>query len=605
MAIQRAYAAYEAGDLHAASQWADMALIGAPKDTQVLLVYGIIKQAKADYAAAATAFRSLTRLQPTEPTHWMNLATALRASGQLDEAAEGYRAAARIAGWSPVLRYNLALLEIERGQLPQARQHLALAMVQRPVDAEIGCLYAQTLMHSGEPAALRSALQDWQSWQGWTPELLAEVAMMLLTAGDQASALGIVEQLAMSRSNAPAVEMTLISLLERTNRLDEANQRFSRLRTVRASIPPELTARWLGLSAQLANRNGQTQDAVALYQELLAKDVPEPERHELLFPLAKALDTLGRSDEAFEAATAAHRSQMAFFGMATPGSSDLEIVFGDPRTIGCDPEDVARWHDPAAPSADQSPVFIVAFPRSGTTLLEQMMDAHPGLQTMDEQRFLLDAQECLQEQGLDYPRALAQATAEQLQAARQRYWHQVATKVDLAPGQRLLDKNPLNMLRLPVIRRLWPEAPIIMAVRHPLDVITSNYFQHYRAPDFARLCQDLPTLAAGYTAMFTQWYAAVETLQPRVLEIRYESLVADLEGYARQIAQFCDLPWDAAMLEPAQNARRRGYIGTPSYHQVVKPVTTKAVGRWRAYEPQMRGLVPGLSGLLARWGYEA
>ncbi|MBQ0930958.1 sulfotransferase [Ideonella sp. 4Y16] len=605
MAIQRAYAAYEAGDLHAASQWADMALIGAPKDPQVLLVYGIIKQAKADFGAAATAFRTLTRLQPTEPTHWMNLATALRASGQLNDAAEGYQAAARIAGWNPVLRYNMALLEIERGQLPEARQQLALAMVQRPVEAEIGCLYAQTLMQSGEPAALRSALQDWQSWQGWTPELLAEVAMMLLTAGDQASALGIVEQLSLSRQNGHAVEMTLVSLLERTNRLDEANQRFARLQAVRVSIPPELQERWLGLCAQMATRNGQTEEAVGLYQQLLAKDVPEPARHELLFPLAKALDTLGRSAEAFEAATAAHRSQMAFFGMAAPGSQGQEIAFGDPGRTGCDPQDVARWHDPAAPSAAQSPVFIVAFPRSGTTLLEQMMDAHPGLQTMDEQRFLLDAQECLQEQGLDYPRALAQASAEQLQAARQRYWSQVATKVDLAPGQRLLDKNPLNMLRLPVIRRLWPEAPIIMAVRHPLDVITSNYFQHYRAPDFARLCQDLPTLGAGYAAMFAQWYAAVELLQPRVMEVRYESLVADLEGYARQIAQFCDLAWDPAMLEPAQNARRRGYIGTPSYHQVVKPVTAKAVGRWRAYEPQLRVLVPGLSSLMSRWGYEA
>lgn len=582
-----------------------MALLVAPRDIQVLLVYGLIKQAKGDYAAAASAFQKLTHLQPAEPTHWMNLATARRAAGLLDDAAKDYRRAAEISGWTAVLRYNTALLEMERGNLPQARQHLAMAMSFRPIEAEIGCLYAQHLMQCGEPAALKQALQDWPSWQGWTSELLAEAAMMLLSCGDQPSAFGIIERLAQSRANSQAVEMTLIALLERTNRLDEANQRLSALQRSSVRIASELQDRWLGLCAQLASRSGQHEQAVELYQQLLAKNIPLASRHELLFPLAKTLDMLGRSAQAFEAVTAAHQSQMAFLDMLEPQAKGSAVEFDDLSLSRCDPADVANWTEASAPGIAQSPVFIVAFPRSGTTLLEQMLDAHPGLQSMDEQRFLLDAEECLRECGVDYPARMASATAAQLQAARDRYWSLVAGKVQLASNQRLLDKNPLNMLRLPVIKRLWPHAKIIMAVRHPLDVITSNFFQHYRAPQFARLCQDLPTLCSGYVSMFEQWYADLERLAPDVLEVKYESLVDDLEAHARQLAQFCQLEWDMLMLEPATNARKRGYIGTPSYHQVVKPINAKAVGRWRQYEQHLRPLLPQLSGLMSRWGYEA
>jgi hypothetical protein len=222
---------------------------------------------------------------------------------------------------------------------------------------------------------------------------------------------------------------------------------------------------------------------------------------------------------------------------------------------------------------------------------------------MDEQRFLLDAQQSLQAQGLDYPSGLGDATPAQLAQARRCYWQQVATKVGLEPGQRLLDKNPLNMLRLPVIRRLWPNAPVLLAIRHPFDVITSNYFQHFRAPDFARLCRDLPSLADAYARIFDFWYSQADILHPKVLEVGYEAFVSDFENQAREIARFCGLPWDSAMLEPSKHALARGYIATPSYHQVVRPVNRGAVDRWRRYEPHLLPLQGRVAHLMQRWGY--
>jgi hypothetical protein len=127
--------------------------------------------------------------------------------------------------------------------------------------------------------------------------------------------------------------------------------------------------------------------------------------------------------------------------------------------------------------------------------------------------------------------------------------------------------------------------------------------QHFRAPHFVLLCSDLQSLAMGYRRSFDFWYQQAAMLSPNVLEIRYENFVADFESGVRELAQFLRLPWDDRMLAPAEHARAKGYISTPSYSQVVQPVNQKAVGRWRAYERHLAPIIPRLQPYLARWQY--
>ncbi|MFO1402202.1 MAG: sulfotransferase, partial [Steroidobacteraceae bacterium] len=240
---------------------------------------------------------------------------------------------------------------------------------------------------------------------------------------------------------------------------------------------------------------------------------------------------------------------------------------------------------------------------SGTTLLELTLDAHPQLVSMDEQPFVQNALDDLRAAGAAYPERLRELSAAQLAGIRERYWERVARKVQVAPGQRLVDKNPLNMLRLPVIARLFPNARVILAVRHPCDVILSCYMQHFRAPDFALMCADLPSLTLGYRKAFDFWYEEAALLKPQVHEVQYEKLVADFEAEARRLCAFLQLPWEPAMLDPAQRAHARRFISTPSYSQVVRPVSQAAVDRWRAYEEYLRPALPIVAPYLERWGY--
>jgi Sulfotransferase family len=270
--------------------------------------------------------------------------------------------------------------------------------------------------------------------------------------------------------------------------------------------------------------------------------------------------------------------------------------------IGCDPDDVASWQNDG-PSMEESPIFIVGFPRSGTTLLEQVLDAHPQLQSMDEQPFLRRGLEDVAERGVRYPTELGKLTAQDLDAIRARYWERVGKRVRVLPGQRLVDKNPLNLLQAPLMRRLFPNARVIVAIRHPCDVLLSCFLQDFRSPELALLCRDLPTLARAYSHSFLFWYAQAPLLRPCAHELYYEQLTADFVPQVHKLAEFLQLPWHEAMLAPGEHARAKGFISTPSYSQVLQPVNSRSVGRWKSYERYFTAALPLLTPWIERWGY--
>ena len=225
------------------------------------------------------------------------------------------------------------------------------------------------------------------------------------------------------------------------------------------------------------------------------------------------------------------------------------------------------------------------------------------LQSMDEQPFLLRAHDDVVTGGIDYPRKLGALTNGDLEEIRARYWNRVREKITLAPGQRLVDKNPLNMLVLPLMRRLFPNARVILAIRHPCDVLVSCFLQNFRAPELALLCRDLPTLAIAYAQSFGYWYSQWPLLRPHSYELYYERLTSEFETEVRKLAEFLQLPWNDAMLDPGKSARAKGFVSTPSYAQVLEPINSRSVGRWQHYAPQFSGVLPTLTPWLERWGY--
>lgn len=598
--LREAVALYGANQFEQAEPLCRRLASAVPDKEPVLNLWGAVLHALARYSEAEPVFARLVELQPRNESYWMNLGTARRGLGRYDQALQAYTRAAELGCATPEFYFNVGLTHFDRHDYESARAVLKRAVELAPDNALIRSEYIRACYESMQMEEATAALQGWTDFSGLAPDQLAEAGHRIMNLGETQLAERVVSQLQTAQLD-PRAMLTLSQIMERTNRIPEAQQLIDRLTAdPRAqSLGPDL----LIMRAQLAQRTGNHELARELFEQTLQGTGQFHDRHFALFPLVRSLDALRRYDEAFAAMVEAHESQIAHLKLTAP----LAVASGTPTweiaKWSCDSEDIKQWDAADPPSMQDSPIFVVAFPRSGTTLLEQTLDAHPSLRSMDEQPFVQYALDDIVAAGVYYPEQLAKLEPDRLRTIRARYFERATAKVQLQPGQRLVDKNPLNLLRLPAIKRLFPNAPIILAIRHPCDVILSCFMQHFRAPHFVMLCASLQSLAEGYRRSFDFWYDQAAMLSPNVLEVRYEKFVADFEREVRSMADFLQLPWHGGMLAPAEHARAKGFISTPSYSQVVQPVNQQAVGRWRPYRDHLAPIIPLLQPYLERWGY--
>jgi tetratricopeptide (TPR) repeat protein len=592
----------QAGDLAAAELACRSVLAATSRHTSASTILGAVLMAQGRYAEAKSVFSDLLEKEPAEVPHWVNLGVARRGLREFDGALAAFARAAELGTKDPDFYFNVGVTHLDRGDFESARLVLDQARQLDSLDAEIQLRYADACYRSLQNDAAVAAVANWRSFNAMSAPILALIAQLLVNLGEQQEGELALDAALTDPGADAATLLTGVEIAERTNRLELAQALIARLETEQrsAAIDEDL----LVARARLAQHAGDHATAERLYNQALLGSSDTATKYTKLFPLAQSLDALGQYAEALSTLRLAHVSQLEYLRRVSP---TLVLAGAPPMMITretCDPADVAAWQD-QAPSIEDSPIFIVAFPRSGTTLLELTLDAHPLMQSMDEQPFIQNALEDIQALSIEYPRQLSRLSAGDLAQLRASYWRRVSGKINLRPGARLVDKNPLNILRLPVIRRLFPNAPVLLGVRHPCDVILSCYMQQFRAPDFALLCNSPLTLARGYRLTMDFWASQSEILKPHTLEVRYETLVTDFAREVRGIMEFLHLPWDERVLEPGQHARQKGYISTPSYSQVVRPISAKSVDRWRHYAGLFEPLLPLIQPQLTRWNYAA
>jgi tetratricopeptide (TPR) repeat protein len=566
-----------------------------------LEVLGTVLGSQARYEDAVRVFNALTLLQPTVARHWEHLGTVLRPAKHYDQALAAFERALRLAPPTPGVLYNLGVLQMDRCDYRAAYAALRDGVALAPADGKIRWAFAQCCFDVARREEAQEALQDWQQLEGLTLEFTVRILLLLGMMAAVDPAHPVVRRVLADPPQTGRAALGCVSLLERLHRLDEARAALDRLELNEPPSEPDPDR--LMMSAILAARTHKHDEAHRHLLLALEHHKEFAHRHKLLFPLARTLDALGRYEEAYAAAEEGHQSQLEFLELAQGKPSVEESQYWSLTANSCDPQDVAAWGSDGPP-VEESPIFVVGFPRSGTTLLEQVLDAHPLLQSMDEQALALRAVIEVTDQGIRYPAELGKLSTQALDKVRARYWERARRRARLRPGQRLVDKFPMNLIFIPVIRRLFPNAPIVLAIRHPCDVLMSCYLQHFAAPQLALACRDLSTLARVYSRSFGFWYDQWPLLRPLSYEVRYEQLTADFPAEVRRLSDLLELPWDEAMLAPHAHARAKGFIATPSYTQVVEPVNKRAVGRWKHYQSHFGGEVRSLlTPWIERWGY--
>jgi Flp pilus assembly protein TadD len=599
--IPQVAAALNAGQPRQAEQLCRAALLEQPRDENFLLLLAMSLQAQQRLPEALPVYAELTRICPTSSVHWNNYATVLVDAGMPDEAQAAYAKAIQMDPRNLLPRNQLGLLLIERRDYLSARNVLldAFALDQESPEIRINAARACCLCQDDD-GAIR-LLRPWRSWQPMhNDELQVSLAQVLTLKNDVPAAAELLEDVLARQSGHLDVRLLLANLYERLNRLADAEATVLPVVAMGAGATDAQRNDADHLLASLALRRSDLTGA----RQLLERCGPQgDDDFPHYFLRAAVCDKQGDTELAMQALHEAHRLEGRERRFVSPEYFTPDSPAMPVDAPGVTAEQYARWPQFIAPEAPDSPIFVVGFPRSGTTLLEQMLDAHPGLQSMDENPFFNRLATTLRNHDpriLEDLSVLRQYDCDEL---RKSYHAMVAERISRRPETRLIDKNPLNMQWLPMIHRLFPEAKIILALRHPCDVVLSCYMQSFRSSGLAAACSTLERLAHAYVETMTRWLEQVSIIQPTVMVSRYEDLVTDFPQQAARIAQFLELEDASPMLRFDQHARNKTYIGTPSYSQVIEPVNRKGMGRWHKYQGHIEPILPILEPMLRHWGY--
>ena len=495
-----------------------------PEDVETIYSLGNAHMAMGSHAEAVAAFQQARRLDPTFSRAANNEGAAWMALGQSSQAEACFLTATALDPESGQAWANLGAARAAIGRhaapLHALQRALALEPSNHAVRIRLGHLLTELGHLDAAITCFKTVLRHDQSQHS----ARAGLTLALHRQGDTIGALACI---------APAIAMGQAS-------------------------PDEALA-----YARICTHMGCPEEAIPVLEACL-ETAQQPATCALLGKqLGQLLDADGQTDSAFAIITEANAVRGLSFD-SERHSAEIDAI-------------IAAYSSDATQSTnqDETPVFIVGMPRSGTTLVEQMLDAHPLVHGAGERGELQQiaavmAQGSIETRSLD---RLAQAYLARIRP--------------LAPSaQRITDKMPDNFLALGHAERLFPRARVIHCTRDPVDTGLSVLFQHFKDTlPWATRQEDIAAYTQGYKRLMDHWAV---NLRMRMLTVPYEALVADPEAWARRLSVFLGLPFNEAMTQPENNTR---IVRTASFDQVRRPIHTHSVGRSRAYHAHIPTLI--------------
>lgn len=571
---------------------------------------------RGDFAGAATAARAVLERERRNVEAYRILAFALRRQGRHDDVVGLLSPSVDALPPDPQLRGELAMalhaLGRVREAVPQYERAVGLSPGSAAGHFHLGRAHLDLFDPRRAIAAMTRALQ----LAPGTPEFEAGLGHALASAGRSDEALAHLDRALAGRPDWAEVHGARARVLFALGRYEEAVTASERALSLRPGIPQALAARVESLEilerydeaeaaarsaieagvltaevagpvARVAQRTGRVQEGIALLEGALARPgLSAAQRSVALLQLGALREAAGRFDDAFRA--------------YEEGKSLMQTGF-DPRSLVASTDEVldafAPGVMPTLPRATVRtglPVFVLGMPRSGTTLVEQILSCHPDVHAAGELSTLSDFAAHLHEQEgwrERYPLDLARLTPALLDRLVEAYFgpHRAA----LAGKRRMTDKMPHNFAHLGLIALLFPDARVIHCTRDPMDTCFSCFATHLNVGQrFTTRLEDIGVFYRQYRRLMDHWRSVLDL---PVLEVPYERVTADVDGWARRIVEFTGLPWDERCARPHESAR---VVLTASRTQVRQPVYRTAVARWRRFERHLAPLREALAPFL-------
>jgi len=560
-----------------AAEYCERVLALNPADALAWAFLGNARIANEEYERALEAFNKAVGLAPDVPMILVNRGSALFLLNRHKEAIDCLHRALELAPGTANAYFNLGRIYKTLGDFGRAVMQFEQALRYDPdlADAYInlsGIYFELGRLQDAERITrhaidthrdayhFRNSLVQLYKYRGEYDQALEECEILLGHAPDNITALGF-----------------KADLLERKG---DYAQAYALIRELAASGRLDITG--LETFARLCHRFDACEEAARVVHAKLQTMTLDEQRRSLHFALGRIYDHMGRYGEAIEHYTTANR---------------LAGVSYDPEKTTRRLERLARTFSrerlqdmPRAGNHSSRPVFIVGMPRSGTSLVEQILSSHPDIHGAGEltaMNELADSIQALTRSRQEYPECATELDTEQMNQLADIYLTQLQ---GISPdARRVVDKMPGNFRHLGLISRLLPGARIIHCRRDPRDTCVSIFFQSFNQTH--AYGTDLATLGRyyrDYERLMAHWRSVIDV---PLYEIQYENLVADQERYSRELVEFCSLDWDARCLEFHKTRRD---VATASYDQVRRPMYRSSLERWRRYEPWIQPLLDAL-----------
>lgn len=516
-----------------------------PDDAEAWFNLGQAYNHSGDFARAAEAYREVVARMPQHADAHNNLGYVLGRLGDEAAATECYRAALQADPKNCDALANMGDALMGTGANGEAIKCLTLAISGRPDFAKAHLSLGHAYTADGDIPLALEHFRRAQALDADNTDAVIGQASAYEKKGDFQRAHELLEPLVQNGESGARLSLALASVYRHFGRLDEA--------------------------------------IAGLESALLTPDVSDRNKSQLHFQLGDIYDRLAEYDKAFGHYRDANRLKR--LSQRQPGRAEAFIELMDATERIFDEQFMRQA--PRSGSTSSCPVFIVGMPRSGTSLVEQILASHPQVYGAGELSLINEMADSLPQRMGDaatkYPECMASVNQDVLSRLAQRYLGKVRELAGAA--ERVTDKMPHNFQYLGLIELLFPSARIVHCVRDPLDTclsIFTNDFNH--AHSYSSDFSELGRHYLRYRQLMSHWR---EVLGIPMLEIEYEKLVGRQEEESRKLINFCGLDWDDACLHFHRSDR---VVNTPSYDQVRQPIHQKSVGRWQHYDAHLAEL---------------
>ena len=584
---QSLFELYRAGRFEALAERARDLLPAHPDQLVLHSLLGAACLELGQFDSAVESYRAALAIRPDFAKAHNSLGIAYLRSGRPGDAVRSFTRAVDCDPRFAEPRFNLGIVHENRQRLGEAAEHYEQAVTLEPGYGKAWCALAKVLWELGDYGRV---VENYE------------------------------RALAIDADYAPA-HRGLMQFLEQSNRHDELREALVHARQALGAEHPLVRFQ----EGVIADIDGDSAEARALLENCPIEPADPLTMHDERMRLARLTAICDRLDDVGAtmgyAAGANRLSRQSSAGKGVDKTRFLEFIENRKRYFTA--PNIEKWSarkdDPAVlrhgardagtapqgkPGATRQPVFIIGFPRSGTTLIDTILRGHPNIKVAEESDAVPTLVNRLSGASDERLASLGGLSGAEIERSRSVYFDALERQVQASKATLcVIDRFALNIVYAGEIHRIFPDARFILMLRHPADCVLSCYLRTFAETSANASFHTLEEASCLYDQVFRLWKQFTELLDLNVIEIKYEDLVADIEQTCGGILEFIGAPWHPGVLRHERTAQSRPYIRTASYNQVIQPLYGVAVGRWLRYREYLEPILPTLEPWIESFRY--